>query len=170
MPAFRNESLLPTTPARIGVCSPIPYAADRPIGAIERRTRITVWTNDPAAGAARRIGSAAGTMTDVADLFAMSDGRRLVGNRALRQAFAGDQRKNRCHCEDSFSHERPVRSVESTGRCYRASVERQLCRRRFGGHSSTERKPVAQLQHANCGAYTERKILPGSIQALESQR
>ena len=105
----KNGALLPTTPARIGVCSPIAYATDRPIGAIERRTRITVWTNDPAAGAARRIGSAAGTMTDVADLFAMSDGGRLVGNRALRQAPAGDQRKNRCHREDSFSHERPVR-------------------------------------------------------------
>lgn len=51
-------------------------------------------------------------MTDVADLFAMSDSGRLVGNRALRQASAGDQRKNRCHCEDSFSHERPVRSVD----------------------------------------------------------
>jgi hypothetical protein len=112
MPAFRNGSLLPTTPARIGVCSPITYATDRPIGAIERRTRITVWTNDPAAGAARRIGSAAGTITDVADLFAMSDGGRLVGNRALRQALAGDQRKNGCHCEDRFSHERPVRSVD----------------------------------------------------------
>ena len=51
-------------------------------------------------------------MTDVADVFAMSDGGRLVGNRAMRQAIAGDQRKNRCYCEDSFPHERPIRSVD----------------------------------------------------------
>jgi hypothetical protein len=58
----------------------------------------------------------------VAEILAMSDGRRLVGNRAERKATAADQRKCRRRRENSFSHEYPPSRLE---RCYRAGVETQ---------------------------------------------
>jgi hypothetical protein len=63
-----------------------------------------------------------GTLTDVADILAMSDGRRLVGNRAQRQATAAYQRHCRRRRENGFSHEHPPSPLE---RCYRAGVETQ---------------------------------------------
>ena len=44
----------------------------------------------------------------MADVLAMSDGRRLVGNRAQRKAIAADQRKCRRRRENSSSHEKPT--------------------------------------------------------------
>src|SRR5262245_57382458 len=74
----RVGTLAARTPTGEGIGAPISNTAVRTIGAVEGVTGISIGTDDPTARAARRVGSAGGTDTGLANPL-MTYGRCLVG-------------------------------------------------------------------------------------------